>query len=45
MFKELNEKIAVEFVGTMMTAKLKIEPKPAATPLQIDPNKITGGTQ
>jgi preprotein translocase subunit SecA len=45
MFKELNQKIAVEFVGTMMTAKLKIEPKPAATPLQLDPSKITGGKQ
>jgi preprotein translocase subunit SecA len=28
MFKELNEKIAVEFVGTILTARLEIKPKP-----------------
>lgn len=38
MFKELNEKIAVEFVGSMLTAKLEVKPKPAA--IQLDPKKI-----
>ncbi len=38
MFKELNEKIAVEFVGSMLTAKLEIKPKPSA--IQLDPKKI-----
>ncbi len=38
MFKELNEKIAVEFVGSMLTAKLEVKPKPTA--IQLDPKKI-----
>lgn len=38
MFKELNEKNAVEFVGSMLTAKLEVKPKPAA--IQLDPKKI-----
>jgi preprotein translocase subunit SecA len=38
MFKELNEKIAVEFVGSMLTAKLEVKPKPSA--IQLDPKKI-----
>lgn len=40
MFKELNEKIAVEFVGSMLTAKLEIKPKPSTSAIQLDPKKI-----
>jgi preprotein translocase subunit SecA len=36
-FKELNEKIAVEFVGAMLTAKLEIKPKNPAINL-VSPN-------
>jgi preprotein translocase subunit SecA len=34
-FKELNEKIAVEFVGAMLTAKLEIKPKNPAINLAL----------
>jgi preprotein translocase subunit SecA len=34
-FKDLNEKIAVEFVGAMLTAKLEIKPKNPAINLAI----------
>jgi len=29
MFKDLNQKIAVEFVGTVLTARLQMKPQPA----------------
>ena len=38
MFKELNEKIAVEFVSAMLTAKLELKPK--VSPIQLDPSKV-----
>ncbi|MGA0097772.1 MAG: preprotein translocase subunit SecA, partial [Bacilli bacterium] len=38
MFKELNEKIAVEFVSAMLTAKLELKPK--ISPIQLDPSKV-----
>ena len=32
MFKDLNQKIAVEFVGTILTAKLEMKTQPAVPP-------------
>ncbi len=37
MFKELNEKIASEFVTAMLTAKLEIKAKPPIEPIRLDP--------
>ena len=36
MFKELNEKIASEFVTAMLTAKLEIKTKPPIEPIRLD---------